>query len=431
MRVLLLGSGGREHALARALSADPDVTDLHAAPGNPGLAGLAHQHPVDLTDHGQVTGLARATRADLVVVGPEAPLVAGVADALRVSGIPCFGPSRRAAAIEGSKSFAKQIMQAAGIPTAEAYTCQTREEADAALAEFGPPYVVKADGLAAGKGVVVTSDLAAARAHAEACGTVVIEEFLDGPEVSLFALADGVTAVPLLAAQDFKRAGDGDQGPNTGGMGAYAPLPWAPPGLAEEVLGTVIQPAVDELRRRGTPYRGLLYTGLSLTAAGIRVVEFNARFGDPETQVVLDRLATPLAGLLAASASGSLAGAPPLRWADGAAVTVVIAAEGYPDQPARGDAIGGLAEAGRTPGAYVLQAGTALDAAGQLVTSGGRVLDVVGTGPDLAAARAAAYAAAGQIRLRGGWYRHDIAERAALDQAAGAGRETPAARGVS
>jgi phosphoribosylamine--glycine ligase len=298
--------------------------------------------------------------------------------------------------------------------------------------------VVKADGLAAGKGVVVTTDLAAARAHAEACGTVVIEEFLDGPEVSLFALADGATAVPLLAAQDFKRAQDGDQGPNTGGMGAYVPLPWAPPGLADEVLATVIQPAVDELRRRGIPYRGLLYAGLSLTAAGIRVVEFNARFGDPETQVVLDRLITPLAGPLAAAASGSLASAAPLRWASGAAVTLVIAAEGYPGQPARGDAIEGLAEAGQVPGAYVLHAGTALAGAsqggasqggdGQLVTAGGRVLDVVGTGPDLAAARAAAYQAAGHIRLRGGWYRHDIAEQAAAQQA-GTGQQARAAAG--
>ena len=413
MRVLLLGSGGREHALARALSADPDVTDLHAAPGNPGIAGLAHQHPVDLTDTGQVAGLARATGADLVVVGPEAPLVAGVADALRASGIPCFGPSRRAAAIEGSKSFAKLIMQAAGIPTAEAYTCQTSGQADAALAELGPPYVVKADGLAAGKGVLVTTDLAAARAHAEACGTVVIEEFLDGPEVSLFALADGVTAVPLLAAQDFKRAGDGDQGPNTGGMGAYAPLPWAPPDLAGEVMTTVIQPAVDELRRRGTPYRGLLYAGLSLTAAGLRVVEFNARFGDPETQVVLDRLATPVGGLLAAAASGSLGGVAPLRWTAGAAVTVVIAAEGYPGQPANGDEIGGIDAAGQVPGAYVLHAGTRTDDAGHLVSAGGRVLNVVGTGPDVAAARAAAYQAAGQIEMRGGWYRTDIAGHAA------------------
>jgi phosphoribosylamine--glycine ligase len=304
-------------------------------------------------------------------------------------------------------------MQAAGIPTAESYTCETGAQADAALEELGPPYVVKADGLAAGKGVLVTTDLAAARAHAAASGTVVIEEFLDGPEVSLFAVCDGATAVPLLPAQDFKRARDGDQGPNTGGMGAYTPLPWAPPGLVSEVLGTVIQPAVDELRRRGTPYRGLLYAGLSLTAAGPRVVEFNARFGDPETQVVLDRLASPLAGLLAAAASGSLGGVAPPRWAAGAAVTVVIAAEGYPGQPASGDQITGIAAAGRVPGAYVLHAGTRTDDAGHLVSAGGRVLNVVGTGPDLAAARAVAYQAAGQIEMRGGWFRTDIAERAA------------------
>jgi phosphoribosylamine---glycine ligase len=413
VRVLLLGSGGREHALARALSADPDVTDLQAAPGNPGIAAIAPVHPVDLTDPGQVAGLARATRADLVVVGPEAPLVAGVADALRVSGIACFGPSRRAAAIEGSKSFAKQVMQAAGIPTAASRVCRTSAEVDAALAEFGPPYVVKADGLAAGKGVLVTSDLAAAQGHAAACGAVVVEEFLDGPEVSLFALCDGTTAVPLLAAQDFKRACDGDQGLNTGGMGAYAPLPWAPPGLAEEMQRSVLQPAVDELRGRGMPYRGLLYAGLSLTAAGPRVVEFNARFGDPETQVVLDRLASPLAGLLAAAASGSLAGATPPQWAPGAAVTVVIAAEGYPGRPASGDQITGLLEAERTPGAYVLHAGTRTDGAGHLVSAGGRVLNVVGTGPDLAAARAVAYQAASKIEIRGGWFRTDIAEQAA------------------
>ena len=419
MRVLLLGSGGREHALARALAADPDVTELHAVPGNPGIGALAHLHPVDITDAGQVAGLARATRADLVVIGPEAPLVAGVADGLRASGIACFGPGRRAAAIEGSKSFAKRIMQAAGIPTAGARTCTTPAGTAAALDEFGPPYVVKADGLAAGKGVLVTEDRAAAEAHAQACGAVVIEEFLDGPEVSLFALADGVTAVPLLAAQDFKRAGDGGQGPNTGGMGAYVPLPWAPPGLAGEVLGTVLQPAVDELRRRGTPYRGLLYAGLALTTAGVRVVEFNARFGDPETQVILDRLATPLAGLLAAAASGSLAGLAPPRWAPGAAVTVVIAAEGYPGAPARGDHITGLSDAERLPGAYVLHAGTQLDGAGQLVSAGGRVLNVVGTGPDLAAARTAAYQAAGKINMRGGWFRTDIAERAAAQAARG------------
>jgi phosphoribosylamine---glycine ligase len=416
VRVLLLGSGGREHALARALTADADVTDLHAAPGNPGIAGIAATHPVDLADIAAVTALARATAPGLVVVGPEAPLVAGLADELQAAGVACFGPGRQAAMLEGSKSFAKQIMAAAGIPTARARTCVSEGEAAAALAEFGPPFVVKADGLAGGKGVVVTDDLGAALAHARSAGIVVVEEFLDGPEVSLFALTDGVTAVPLLPAQDFKRAGDGDSGPNTGGMGAYAPLGWVPPALADEVLATVIQPAVDEMRRRGTPYRGLLYAGLSLTAAGVRVVEFNARFGDPETQVVLDRLASPLAGLLTEAASGSLAGAGPLRWAPGASVTVVIAAEGYPAAPAKGDPIDGIDDAQRIPGAHVLHAGTATDAAGRLVSAGGRVLNVVGTGPHLAAARGAAYQAAGAIRMRGGWYRHDIAEAAAQAQ---------------
>jgi len=409
VRVLLLGSGGREHALARALAADSDVADLHAAPGNPGIAAIGTVHPLDLAHIGAATGLARSLGADLVIVGPEAPLVAGLADALRGTGISCFGPSRRAAMIEGSKSFAKQVMTAAHIPTAKARTCTTAGEAEAALAEFGPPYVVKADGLAAGKGVVVTSDLTAALAHARAAGKVLIEEFLDGPEVSLFALADGVTAVPLLPAQDFKRAQDGDQGPNTGGMGAYAPLPWAPPRLTDEVMGTVIQPAVDAMRRRGTPYRGLLYAGLCLTKEGPRVVEFNARFGDPETQVVLDRLASPLAGALAAAASGSLSGCGPLAWAPGAAVTVVIAAERYPAAPVTGDVIDGIDEAAQIPGACVLHAGTATDRSGQLITAGGRVLNVVGTGPDLAAARDAAYAAAARIQIRGSWYRSDIA----------------------
>jgi phosphoribosylamine--glycine ligase len=413
VRVLLLGSGGREHALARALTADSDVTSLHAAPGNPGIAALGTVHPLDLADIGAVTGLALSLGAGLVIVGPEAPLVAGLADALRGAGISCFGPSRRAAMIEGSKSFAKQVMNDAHIPTADARTCTTAGEVEAALAEFGPPYVVKADGLAAGKGVVVTTDRPAALAHAESAGKVVVEEFLDGPEVSLFALADGVTAVPLLPAQDFKRAQDGDQGPNTGGMGAYAPLPWAPPGLTEEVMGTVIQPAVDTMRRRGTPYRGLLYAGLCLTKEGPRVVEFNARFGDPETQVVLDRLASPLAGALAAAASGSLSGAAPLDWAPGAAVTVVMAAENYPGPPVTGDVIDGIQAAEEVPGACVLHAGTATGKDGRLITAGGRVLDVVGTGPDLAAARAAAYEAAARIRIRGGWYRTDIAAAAA------------------
>jgi phosphoribosylamine---glycine ligase len=413
VRVLLLGSGGREHALARALAADPEVTDLHAAPGNPGIGRLATRHPADLADLAALTALAARLAPDLVVVGPEGPLVAGLADLLGGDGIACFGPSRAAATLEGSKSFAKQVMAAAGIPTAAARTCRTEHEVRSALARFGPPYVVKADGLAGGKGVVVTADHQAALAHARGQGTVVIEEYLNGPEVSLFALADGTAAVPLLPAQDFKRAGDGDTGPNTGGMGAYVPLPWAPPGLAGEVLDTVIQPALAELRRRGMPYRGLLYAGLSLTTAGVRVVEFNARFGDPETQVVLDRLASPLAGLLAAAAAGSLAGAGPLRWSPGAAVTVVLAAEGYPAGPASGDRITGIDDAERLAGAYVLHAGTATNAAGELVAAGGRVLNVVGTGPDLRSARGTAYRAAAAIRMRGGWYRHDIAERAA------------------
>ena len=412
MRVLVIGSGGREHALSRALARDPGVTALHAAPGNPGIAAIAQVHDVTPADPDSVTGLAARTGADLVVIGPEAPLVAGVADAVRAAGMACFGPGREAARIEGSKSFAKEIMAAAGIPTATARTCTTDAEVSSALEEFGPPYVVKADGLAAGKGVVVTGDRTEAAAHARRCGTVVIEEFLDGPELSLFALADGQTAVALLPAQDFKRARDGDSGPNTGGMGAYAPLPWAPAGLADEVMGTVIQPAIDELRARGTPYTGLLYAGLSLTAAGIRVVEFNARFGDPETQVVLDRLATPLSAALRAAAVGDLSQAEPLRWVPGAAVTVVVAAEGYPAAPVTGDEVSGLNEAQRVPGAYVLQAGTATSS-GRLVSAGGRVLNVVGTGADLAGARTAAYAAAGQIGIRGGWFRRDIAERAA------------------
>jgi phosphoribosylamine--glycine ligase len=345
-----------------------------------------------------------------VVIGPEVPLVAGVADALRAAGIAVFGPDAAAARIEGSKAFAKEVMTDAGIPTARSFTCHSEAEADVALATFGPPYVVKDDALAAGKGVVVTDDLATARKHAAACGKVVIEEYLDGPEVSLFALADGTAAIPLLPAQDFKRARDGDQGPNTGGMGAYAPLPWAPPDLADTVLGTVIRPAIGELRRRGTPYRGLLYAGLALTSKGVKVVEFNARFGDPETQVVLDRLATPLAALLQAAAAGDLAAAPALSWLPGAAVAVVLAAAGYPESPVKGDKIR-IDWSERARG-YLLHAGTALKGA-DLVTAGGRVLNAVGSGPDLAAARAVAYEVAEHVEFNGGWYRHDIAARAA------------------
>lgn len=289
--VLVVGSGGREHALAWALARDPQVR-VHIAPGNPGTAAVGTNHPVDALDGEAVAALAVALGADLVVVGPEAPLVAGVADDVRAKGIPVFGPSAAAARLEGSKAFAKEIMEAAGVPTADARLCLDMGEVVAALDEFGPPYVVKDDGLAAGKGVIVTTDRDAAIRHAAGCRAVIVEEYLDGPEVSLFALSDGTHVLPFEPAQDFKRVGDGDAGPNTGGMGAYTPLPWAPPGLTDEVVRTVIQPTVDELRRRGTPFVGLVYAGLALTSRGLRVVEFNCRFGDPETQPLLTRLET-------------------------------------------------------------------------------------------------------------------------------------------
>jgi phosphoribosylamine--glycine ligase len=409
VRVLLLGSGGREHAIARALASDGDVTGLHAAPGNPGIGQLAESHAVNPADADEVVALAAKINSGLVVVGPEAPLMAGVADALRAAGFSCFGPSRTAAMIEGSKSFAKEVMAAANIPTATARTCETDSDVTAALDEFGSPYVVKADGLAAGKGVVVTTDRATAIAHARGCGRVVIEEYLAGPEVSVFALTDGERAIPLLPAQDYKRAGNGDTGPNTGGMGAYAPLPWAPPDLAARVITQVIEPALAELRYRGTPYQGLLYAGLALTDAGVKVIEFNARFGDPETQVILDRLATPLGGLLATAAAGDLISASQPRWTDGSAVTVVIASAGYPSQPVIGNEIHNLDQAERIPGAYILHAGTRCRGA-TAISSGGRVLNVVGTGRDLTQARAAAYSAAALVELPGGWYRTDIAD---------------------
>jgi phosphoribosylamine--glycine ligase len=408
LRVLVVGSGGREHALALALSRDPAVAALHVAPGNPGTAAIATNHPVDVLSGPAVADLASALGVNLVVVGPEAPLVAGVADAVRAAGIACFGPSADAARIEGSKAFAKEVMAAAGVPTARARACSTRAQVEAALAEFGPPYVVKDDGLAAGKGVVVTDDKAAAIAHALSCREVVIEEFLDGPEVSLFGIIDGTTVRPMQPAQDFKRVGDGDTGPNTGGMGAYTPLPWAPDDLVAEVTRTVLQPTVDELARRGTPFTGLLYAGLALTQAGIRVVEFNARFGDPETQPLLARLATPLGGLLYAAATGDLASQPDLEWGSGAAVAVVLAAAGYPGSPVTGGVITGLDRASSN-GSMVLHAGTAIDAEGRLTSSGGRVLAVVGTGDDLGAARTQAYEAIQAIELPGGFYRHDIA----------------------
>jgi phosphoribosylamine--glycine ligase len=409
VKALVIGTGGREHALVLALSRDPGVDEVHAAPGNPGMATAATLHDVDPMSGDAVAALAREIGADLVVVGPEAPLVAGVADAVSAAGIACFGPSREAARLEGSKAFAKDVMNAAGVPTAQARLCSTPDEVAAALDAFGPPYVVKDDGLAAGKGVVVTTDRDAALAHAASCGEVVVEEYLDGPEVSLFALCDGTTAVPMRPAQDFKRIFDGDQGPNTGGMGAYTPLPWAPADLVDDVTRTVLQPTVDEMARRGTPFRGLLYAGLALTSRGIRVVEFNARFGDPETQPLLALLDSPLSPLLLACATGSLADVPPPAWRDAGAVAVVMASKGYPESSSSGDVIVGTETLDREPDVDVFHAGTARDADGRLVTAGGRVLAVVAVGTDVADARAKAYEGVASISFPGAQYRHDIA----------------------
>ncbi|GAA1808828.1 phosphoribosylamine--glycine ligase [Brevibacterium celere] len=436
MKVLVIGSGSREHALVLALSRDPQVDAVIAAPGNPGIAAIAHTADVDASDAAEVTALAERLDVDLVVVGPEAPLVAGVADALREASFPVFGPSAAAAHLEGSKAFAKEIMEAAGVPTARTVVAYTLDEAAAALDDFGAPYVVKADGLAAGKGVVVTDDRETALAHARSClevsDRVVIEDYLDGPEVSLFVLCDGTRTVPLAPAQDFKRIGDGDTGPNTGGMGAYSPLPWAPAGMVDDIVTTVAQPVVDEMARRGTPFSGLLYCGLALTSKGLRVVEFNVRFGDPETQSVLARLRTPLGQTLLAAAEGRLDEVGELDWDPRTSVTVVMAAENYPDRPTTGDIIRGLDAADAREGIDVLHAGTALvtgsgagyapedtiiteDVAetGDIVTAGGRVLSVVALGTDLDDARARAYAAVEEISWDGEQHRHDIAEAAA------------------
>ena len=413
VKVLVIGAGAREHALCRSMAGDPEVSAVACAPGNAGTATVAEQLGVDPADPDSVARLAAGWGADLVVIGPEGPLVAGVADAVRRQGIACFGPSADAARLEGSKAFAKQIMAAAGVPTAMAHVCDTAAEAAAALDAFGPPYVVKDDGLAAGKGVVVTDDRQVAVAHAAAAGRVVIEEYLDGPEVSLLCLTDGHSVVPLQPAQDFKRAGDGDTGPNTGGMGAYSPLPWAPPGLVDDIVERVVQPVVDELARRDSPFVGVVYAGLAMTSQGPRVIEFNARFGDPETQVVLARLRTPLAGILMAAATGKLDLVEPLRWDDDAAVTVVLAADGYPAGARTGDRIDGLDRAQQIEGAFVLHAGTRTDTDGILLSAGGRVLSVTATGHDLAQARDRAYQAIAQIHLPGGHYRSDIALAAA------------------
>jgi len=455
---LVIGSGAREHAIVHSLAAEGGHV-LFAAPGNPGIGALATCFDVDGADPLTVTALARTLRVDLVVIGPEVPLVAGVADALIAAGVPVFGPTAAAARLEGSKAFAKEVMAAAGVPTAEARVCATMAQVEAALAEFGAPYVVKDDGLAAGKGVVVTHDHDAALAHARSIldapvtqPSLVVEDYLDGPEVSLFVISDGCAVVPLAPAQDFKRALDGDEGPNTGGMGAYSPLDWAPPGLVAEVIERVAQPTIDEMARRGTPFTGVLYVGLALTSRGLRVVEFNARFGDPETQVVLARLRTPLSALLHAAATGALAKLPPLDWSPDVAVNVVIAAQGYPDTPRVGDPITGIAEAEQVPGVHVLHAGTVVSTRpssvgptqppengwlsserservetmsglgcdgvrpAELLSAGGRVLSVVASGVTLNVARARAYEGARHIRLDGSHHRTDIAEKAAAGQ---------------
>ena len=416
MKILVIGSGAREHALVRSLKKDAN-TEVFCAPGNAGIANDVPTFQLDILNPESVIELAKQLNADLVVIGPEGPLVAGVADPLRAAGFAVFGPNQQAAAIEGSKAFAKEIMFAAGVPTAESAVCTTPAEVNAALSKFGAPYVVKDDGLAAGKGVVVTEDYEQALAHATDCisgptgGAVVVEEFLDGPEISLFGVTDGKTVVALAPAQDFKRALDGDAGPNTGGMGAYSPLDWAPADLVTQTIEKVLQPTIDELARRGTPFSGLLYAGLALTSKGIKVIEFNARFGDPETQAVLARLESPLSELLFAAATNRLADHPPLIWSANPAVTVVMAAEGYPNTPQTGAVISGL-DSVADDDTSVLHAGTKHNDAEQVTVSGGRVLSIVATAPTVEAAREKAYATIHKIEFSGSQYRTDIALKA-------------------
>ena len=416
MKILVLGQGAREHAIIQSLIGTGTPADhIVAAPGNAGIADEVRTiSNLDPNSPSAVTAFAKEEGIDLVVVGPEAPLVAGVSDALRAEGIAVFGPSQKAAELEGSKSFAKEVMAAADVPTGMARECSTIEEVETAMAAFGAPYVIKADGLASGKGVIVTSDRDAALDHARKFIDlgILVEEFLDGQEVSLFFLSDGKSVLPLTPAQDFKRAYDHDAGPNTGGMGAYSPLPWLPEGFVEEVEATVALPTVHELARLGAPFVGLLYCGLIITERGIRVIEFNARFGDPETQVVLRRLVTPLANLLHKAAIGQLASAPTPEFTKDVAITVVLASEGYPDSSAPNRAITGLSLAEADEHITIAHAATKVEG-DELLATGGRVLSVVALADDFSKARHHAYEAIEKIQLTGSHYRKDIANQVA------------------
>ena len=410
MKILLVGSGGREHALALGIHADKFCTELHVAPGNPGIAQFATCHELDIKDNQAITELAKSLGVEFVVIGPEVPLVNGAADRLRAAGIKVFGPSKAAAQLEGSKNFAKEVMHDAGVPTAKSFTVgPVQLEIEKALDTFGAPYVVKDDGLAAGKGVVVTSDRNEAIAHAMNCERVVIEEYLAGPEISLFGISDGRNIIPMQPAQDFKRALDRDEGPNTGGMGAYSPLPWAPDDLEDDVYTQVLAPMIAEMAARGTPFIGLLYAGLALTDTGLKVIEFNARFGDPETQVLIPRLQTPLASLLYKAATNDLDDVA-LQWRDESAVTVVLAAPGYPADPLTG---GEISQLPAISDAQIFHAGTKTEGE-KLLASGGRVLTVTGMGSDLTEARNQAYRAISQIKLSNSFYRTDIALNASV-----------------